>query len=109
VGTSLIQEIFNEKRIYNDINAQWKDYRLNDGKINEDKITFIDSGRFAEFTKDVKKMLKKYQDKINLFKTKIKENDEWIIQAHSETDYFELENKQFVKNIKKQILFNIKK
>ena len=49
-----------KKRIYNDINAQWKDYRLNDGKINEDKITFIDSGRFAEFTTDIKKMLKKY-------------------------------------------------
>jgi len=65
--------------------------------------------------KDIKKDLmnkiknvEKYQDKINIFKAEIKENDEWIIQAHSETDYMELENKKFVNNIKKQILFNIK-
>jgi len=50
----------------------------------------------------------KYQDKINLVKTKITDNDEWIIQAHSETDFSELNDKQFISNIKKQIIFNIK-
>lgn len=50
----------------------------------------------------------KYQDRINLVKTKITDNDEWIIQAHSETDFSELNDKQFIGNIKKQIIFNIK-
>jgi len=49
-----------------------------------------------------------YQDKINLVRTKIVNNDEWIIQAHSETDFSELNDKQFINNIKKQIIFNIK-
>jgi len=47
--------------LYNNINAQWKDYRITDGEINEDKITFVHSDDFGEFTKDVKKMLKKYK------------------------------------------------
>lgn len=50
----------------------------------------------------------KYQDKINLVKTKITDDDEWIIQAHSETDFSELNDKKIISNIKKQIIFNIK-
>lgn len=50
----------------------------------------------------------KYQDKISLVKTSILDNDEWIIQAHSETDFSELNDAKFIGNIKKQIIFNIK-
>lgn len=49
-----------------------------------------------------------YQDNINLLKTKIFENDEWIIQAHSKTDFNKLTNKKFIDTIKKHIIFSIK-
>lgn len=50
----------------------------------------------------------KYKDNINLVKTKISTNDEWIIQAHSKTDYSHLTEKSFVKSIKQYIIFTTK-
>jgi hypothetical protein len=50
----------------------------------------------------------KYADNINLLKTKITTNDEWIIQAHSKTDYSGLSEKSFVKSIKQYIIFSTK-
>ncbi|MBR9701832.1 N-6 DNA methylase [Candidatus Pacearchaeota archaeon] len=49
-----------------------------------------------------------HKDNIGLLETKISDDDEWIIQAHSDTDYSELTDKDFINNIKKQILFKIK-
>lgn len=49
-----------------------------------------------------------YIDNINLVKTKIKNGDEWIIQAHSETDYSSLSEKMFVKSIKDYTVFSTK-
>jgi hypothetical protein len=50
----------------------------------------------------------RYKDYINLVKTKITTNDEWIIQAHSKTDYSHLSEKSFVKSIKQYIIFSTK-
>jgi hypothetical protein len=50
----------------------------------------------------------KYQDNISLVKTTIQENDEWIIQAHSKTDYSHLSEKSFIKSIKLHIIFATK-
>lgn len=47
----------------------------------------------------------KHIDYINLAKTKIRENDEWVIQAHSKVDYRNLTHKQFVNCIKENIIF----
>lgn len=49
-----------------------------------------------------------YQDDISLVKTKITDNDEWIIQAHSKTDYTHLSEKSFIKSIKQYIIFTTK-
>ncbi len=50
----------------------------------------------------------KYEDNISLVKTKITTNDEWIIQAHSKTDYSHLSEKSFIKSIKQYIIFSTK-
>lgn len=49
-----------------------------------------------------------FQDNINLVKTNIVENDEWIIQAHSKIDYTKLTTKKFIDTIKRYIIFSIK-
>ncbi|HEX2786285.1 MAG TPA: N-6 DNA methylase [Ignavibacteria bacterium] len=51
---------------------------------------------------------KKYQNNIDLVKTKITVNDEWIIQAHSKADYSNLSDKSFIKTIKENIIFTTK-
>lgn len=50
----------------------------------------------------------KYQDNINLVYTKITENDEWIIQAHSKTDYSNLTKKDFINSVKQYVIFSTK-
>lgn len=50
----------------------------------------------------------KYQDDINLVYTKIGEDDEWIIQAHSKTDYSNLSKKDFVNSVKQYVIFSTK-
>lgn len=50
----------------------------------------------------------KFQDNIQLVKTQIKKNDEWIIQAHCKTDYSKLTEKEFIKSIKSYLIFSIK-
>jgi type I restriction enzyme M protein len=50
----------------------------------------------------------KYPDQINLVKTAIRENDEWIIQAHAKTDYSNLTEKSFISGIKQYIIFRTK-
>lgn len=47
-------------------------------------------------------------DNINLLTTKISNNDEWIIQAHSQTDYSLLSEKFFSKSIKDYTVFSTK-
>ena len=50
----------------------------------------------------------KFSDGFHLVKTKINQRDEWIIQAHSKTDYTYLESNLFTKSIKDYIIFKIK-
>lgn len=68
--------------------------------------------RWSNIKTDLVKKLKypeKYVDEITLVKTKIKNNDEWLIQAHSKTDYSLLSENSFVNTIKKYISFKIRK
>lgn len=51
----------------------------------------------------------KYADGINLVKTTIEDNDEWLIQAHSQTDYSKLNEDSFIYAIKEYMTFNAKK
>lgn len=51
----------------------------------------------------------KHQDGVRLLSTKISAKDEWIIQAHSKTDYSHLKEETFVKSIKKELLFSLRK
>ncbi len=49
------------------------------------------------------------QDSIHLVTTPIKANDEWIIQAHSKTDYSHISEKIFIQTLKKHLIFTLKK
>ncbi len=66
------------------------------GKIKED------------FLKKIKEP-EKYADNITLVKKSIEKNDEWIIQAHSKTDYSNLSEKDFLDSIKEYVIFSTKK
>ena len=52
---------------------------------------------------------KQNEDFINLVYREIKDNDEWIIQAHSKTNYDNLQEKDFINTIKRHIIFSIKR
>ncbi len=50
----------------------------------------------------------KFVDDLHFVKTPILKNKEWIIQAHSKTDYSKLEKKNFTLNLKEYLVFKIK-
>ena len=50
----------------------------------------------------------KYEDDVNLVKTKISKGDEWLYQAHCTTDYTNLNEKSFINTIKQYMIFNAK-
>lgn len=50
----------------------------------------------------------KYSEDINLVHTPIGANDEWIIQAHSKTDYSKLSNRDFINSVKEYVIFSTK-
>lgn len=61
--------------------------------------------------KDLMEKLKhpqKYEDNINLVYTEIGLDDEWIIQAHSKTDYSKLSQKDFSNSVKQFVIFSTK-
>ncbi|MFH1551756.1 MAG: N-6 DNA methylase [bacterium] len=96
---------------------------------NNNKVVFYDlkedgfmlsknKGRTDALNKwgDIKKeTLKKinnpnqYNDSIDLIYKKIKDNDEWVIQAHSKINYSDLSQKDFIDTIKRHIIFSIKR
>lgn len=49
-----------------------------------------------------------YIDNINLVKTSIDPKDEWIIQAHSITDYSNLNEEKFINSVKEYMAFVVK-
>lgn len=49
-----------------------------------------------------------YNDNVNLVYKRIHSGDKWILQAHQETDYSNLNNQAFIKDIKERVVFNIK-
>lgn len=50
----------------------------------------------------------KYIDNYNLVKCKIENHDEWLLQAHSQTDYSHLKEKCFTTSLKKHVIFSLK-
>jgi hypothetical protein len=50
----------------------------------------------------------KHKNGISLVKTEISDNDEWIVQAHSKTDYSHLSEKSFIRSIKQHVIFSTK-
>lgn len=50
-----------------------------------------------------------YEDGINLVYKNIKKHDEWIIQAHNDTDYLHLTHKDFENTIKEYSIYQKKK
>jgi type I restriction-modification system DNA methylase subunit len=50
-----------------------------------------------------------YEDKITLVKTELQDDDEWILQAHSKTDYSKLDENSFINTIKEYMIFTAKK
>ncbi len=51
----------------------------------------------------------KFVDNLHFVKTPIQKNEEWIIQAHSKTDYSKLEEKDFLNSIREYVIFSTKK
>jgi len=67
--------------------------------------------KWSGIKKDLLKKLnspKENEDFINLVYKEITGNDEWIIQAHSKTNYDNLSEKTFEKSIKEYIIFSTK-
>ncbi len=62
----------------------------------------------ADFLKKIREP-EKYANNITLVKKEIQPNDEWIIQAHSKTDYSNLSDKDFLDPIKEYVIFSAKK
>ena len=50
----------------------------------------------------------RHEDGINLVYKSITEQDEWIIQAHSKTDYNHLTKEDFLRNIREYVIFQTK-
>ena len=51
---------------------------------------------------------RQYNDNVNLVNKTIGESDEWILQAHQKTDYSNLTDNDFIKNIKERVIFTAK-
>ncbi len=51
----------------------------------------------------------RYNDGIQLVKTKINHSDEWIFQAHCKTDFTDLNEEFFINNMKKYMIYQAKK
>jgi len=49
------------------------------------------------------------KEQTSLVRTSITKNDEWIFQAHCETDYSSISEKSFVNSIKQYVIFSTKK
>jgi len=67
--------------------------------------------KWSNIKKDFLKKLnnpKENEDFINLVYKEITGDDEWIIQAHSKTNYDKLSEKTFEKSIKEHIIFSTK-
>ena len=84
---------------------------------NDGFVLSKNKGRTDVFNKwsDIKKQLliklknvKKYQDNLVILQKKIKGDEEWLIQAHSETDYSNLSAIDFERKVKEYIIFNLK-
>lgn len=50
----------------------------------------------------------KYNNGFDLVHIPISDNDEWIIQAHSKTDYSKLSEKDFINSVKEYVIFSTK-
>ncbi len=67
--------------------------------------------KWEKIKKDFLNIIKKINteaNEITALKTKIKENDEWLIQAHSKMDYSNFSNLFFENSIKEYIIFKTK-
>lgn len=67
--------------------------------------------KWSEIEKELLTKIEKpdeFEDGFTFVKCKIKNNDEWLIQAHSETDYSLLNDKLFTTSIKKHLIFSLK-
>ncbi len=50
----------------------------------------------------------KFADGINLVRTRLRDGDEWLIQAHAATDYSSLSENSFLKSVKEYMIFKAK-
>jgi tRNA1(Val) A37 N6-methylase TrmN6 len=70
--------------------------------------------RYNKWSSIEKKLLQKinepnkFTDNFNLVKCTINKDDEWLIQAHSQTDYSSVNDKHFTTSIKKHLIFSLK-
>lgn len=83
-----------------------------DGFVMTPKGRVDFNNNWAEKEKKLLDFIKNPNNKgnlVNSIKTKIKENEEWNIYAHTKTDYSNLKISNFEKVIKNYILFQIKK
>ena len=70
------------------------------------------SNKWKNIKKDLFSKIKnptQYEDNINLVYKSVTGKDEWIIQAHSKTDYSNLSEEDFLKNIREYVVFRTKK
>ncbi len=79
--------------------------------LSKDKGRTDPLNRWESIEKHLLNVLSKpepYENKLTVIKKEIIENDEWIIQAHSQKDNSHLTEKMFIKSIKEYFVFKTK-
>lgn len=94
----------NNKVVFYDLKEDW--FVLSKNKWRTDVLN-----KWSNIKKELLNNLnnpEKNEDFINLVYKSIKSKDEWIIQAHSKTNYEDLSEKSFEKSIREYVIFSTK-
>jgi len=104
--------VFETNKPHNNSKVVFCDLRDDGFVLSKNKGRTDVLNKWSDIKKDLLKKLdrpKENEDFINLVYKEITGNDEWIIQAHSKTDYDNLSEKDFTNIAKRHIIFSIKR
>ena len=95
----------NHKVVFYDLKKDGFVLSKNKGRTDpKNKWNFIKKDMLNKITNPAQ-----HEDSINLVYKTVTGEDEWIIQAHSKMDYSDLSEEDFLKNIRKYVVFKTKK
>jgi len=103
--------VFETNKPHNNSKVVFYDLKEDGFVLSKNKGRTDVLNKWNNIKKDLLKKLrnpKENEDFINLVHKEISGNDEWIIQAHSKTNYDHLSDKTFEKSIKEYVIFSTK-